>query len=427
MIWDSCERLGPEMRDYAQLVLPLYAELIAMNPSNVWVSDVFVNCVVHFAATPQQTNGHDCGPAATTILIHLMRMEVPETSLDGLCFRFSHLTMVFNEMYGPCPFRLGASNETYSLPRGSLIDNDIVQLVHHVTTAPKARSRRPVIDAATIESIPSGGADHCSSLLMEATDALIPIIMAVDSSHEPLNRSDARAILWNIFARYGHAAFRQQQIETFMRIACSQTPATPPEVREFLVLIQQDSPHFGPDGLSGLSVPIVGNAGLGSLALQDLHVWFETPRQHSGAYQAWGEGVAANCVSLVCPIMRYNNCNERGQAEVSQRVSELVKAWNRAFRPGRRSPRLVVDADRWQPPRSDEELMCIEAVYAAVSPIDLLFHRSLQDAANIDRKPHYACLDTVNLASRIYSNVRLHMVLIGSSVDSMTRNPVSWT
>jgi hypothetical protein len=326
MIWDSCERLGPEMRDYAQLVLPLYAELIAMNPSNVWVSDVFVNCVVHFAATPQQTNGHDCGPAATTILIHLMRMEVPETSLDGLCFRFSHLTMVFNEMYGPCPFRLGASNETYSLPRGSLIDNDIVQLVHHVTTAPKARSRRPVIDAATIESIPSGGADHCSSLLMEATDALIPIIMAVDSSHEPLNRSDARAILWNIFARYGHAAFRQQQIETFMRIACSQTPATPPEVREFLVLIQQDSPHFGPDGLSGLSVPIVGNAGLGSLALQDLHVWFETPRQHSGAYQAWGEGVAANCVSLVCPIMRYNNCNERGQAEVSQRVSELVKA-----------------------------------------------------------------------------------------------------
>jgi hypothetical protein len=99
-----------------------------------------------------------------------------------------------------------------------------------------------------------------------------------------------------------------------------------------------------------LSVLIVGNVGLGSLALQDLHVWFETPRQHSGAYQAWGEGVAANCVSLVCPIMRYNNCNERGQAEVSQRVSELVKAWNRAFRPGRRSPRLVVDADRWQAP-----------------------------------------------------------------------------
>jgi hypothetical protein len=129
-------------------------------------------------------------------------MQRPETSVDGPCFRFAHLNMVLNEMFGPCPFSLVASNVAYSLPQAeSLIDNDIAQLLRDID---------PVAPAIA----PPG-----SSLFIDTTSHLIPSIMAADPLHEPCVRSDARAILWNILSRYGHAAFRRPQSESFMRIA----------------------------------------------------------------------------------------------------------------------------------------------------------------------------------------------------------------
>jgi hypothetical protein len=50
--WDSCERLGPSIRYYAQLFLPLYAKLITLYLSNSWIPDAFTDCVVDFVDTP---------------------------------------------------------------------------------------------------------------------------------------------------------------------------------------------------------------------------------------------------------------------------------------------------------------------------------------------------------------------------------------
>jgi Ulp1 family protease len=63
-IWDSLE--GDPMRQYAQLVLPAYARLIALNPANQWDEAAFDGCQVRYAGTPQQNNSEDCGPAAAT-------------------------------------------------------------------------------------------------------------------------------------------------------------------------------------------------------------------------------------------------------------------------------------------------------------------------------------------------------------------------
>lgn len=127
-VWDFCEGLDPALRNYTQLVLPIYAEPIASNPSNDWIV-VFDDCVVEFAQTPQQTNGYDCGPAAVTTLVHLIRTEPFGNTLDGRCLRSSHLAMIFDEMYGPCPSSLNGSNVPHAPPQhGSLIDNAIVQL-----------------------------------------------------------------------------------------------------------------------------------------------------------------------------------------------------------------------------------------------------------------------------------------------------------
>jgi hypothetical protein len=112
-IWDSRVRLGPSIRHYAQLVLPLYANLIALDPSNIWIPDAFTDCRVDLESSPQQywkKTGYDSGPAATTMLIHLIRMEPAEITMNGSCFRFVRLTMIYNEMFGACPFSFGAND-----------------------------------------------------------------------------------------------------------------------------------------------------------------------------------------------------------------------------------------------------------------------------------------------------------------------------
>jgi hypothetical protein len=153
----------------------------------------------------------------------------------------------------------------YSLPRGvSLINNEIAQLVHG------------------IGPISAQGPKSCQNcfVLARTTDDLLPIIMSADGSWKALRQSDARAILLDTVSRYGHAAFQQPQVHSFMRIASPQTRPTPSEVRERLLRLQQDSPHFGSahSDDAPLRTPIVGNAGSRSLALLYLHAWFETPR-----------------------------------------------------------------------------------------------------------------------------------------------------
>jgi hypothetical protein len=48
MIWDSFRSFGPASPYYAQQVLPLYADLVARNPSNDWDAQVFANREVEF-------------------------------------------------------------------------------------------------------------------------------------------------------------------------------------------------------------------------------------------------------------------------------------------------------------------------------------------------------------------------------------------
>jgi hypothetical protein len=68
-----------------------------------------------------------------------------------------------------------------------------------------------------------------------------------------------------------------------------------------------------------------------------------------------------------------------------------------------------------------------EPILPQTSAMDILFRNRGRIGTNNVQRPHYVCLDTVNLASRIYGNHRLHVVLMGSSVDSMTSNLLSWT
>jgi hypothetical protein len=214
-----------------------------------------------------------------------------------------------------------------------------------------------------------------------------------------------------------------------MRIYCPHTPSTPSEVRERLLRLQQDSPHFGPAHSTDapLRTPIVGNTGLRSLALSDLRTWFETPRQHSYAYQTWGKGIARQRTSLVCPIMRYSRDRKPPTAEILRRAEELVKIWNQTFRSDRPTPPRFANHLTWYLPPQAEELVYFEPILPQTSAMDILFRNRDRIGTNNTQRPHYVCLDTVNLASRIYGNHRLHVVLIGSSVDSTTSNPLSWT
>jgi hypothetical protein len=131
-LWDSFKSLGGIMPRYAQRVLPLYAQLIALNPNNDWDDSAFLHCGVVFPETPQQGNGDDCGPATATTLYHLLRKQPLETTVDGQCLRFAHLVMIYNTLYGPCPFTLHDDDNTpYVLPdQHSLIDLGIFRLLN---------------------------------------------------------------------------------------------------------------------------------------------------------------------------------------------------------------------------------------------------------------------------------------------------------
>jgi hypothetical protein len=249
------------------------------------------------------------------------------------------------------------------------------------------------------------------------------------------HKSDAALFLWNIFSKYGHVAFQARQIESFMRIACPQTSATPQDARDHLFRLLYDSPHFAPapSNAVGSHAPIVGNTGLRSPALEDVRGWFETPRLNFNAYQSWEEGVATQSVSLVCPVLRYKHditVRERS-AEVSQRISELIKTWSQTFRPDRERPDCIGHPPELQTPQNDGDLKYIEVMLASMEAKYILFRRRGTQKGtketNQGLRSHCTCLETLNLASRIHGNVRLHVFLIGTSLDSITNNPLSWT
>jgi hypothetical protein len=123
--------------------------------------------------TPQQNNGHDCGPATATTLIHLLRRELLETVLDGPCFRFSHLAMIFNAVCGPCPFRFGDDNGVaYSIPQtGSLIDIAVAGLL---------RERNPMEIIRT-------------DMIVKMTSCVIPAIVAGNTTRHMVDQTDAQA------------------------------------------------------------------------------------------------------------------------------------------------------------------------------------------------------------------------------------------
>jgi hypothetical protein len=353
-VWDSCERLGPVFRNYAQLVLPIYAELIASSPSNDWIV-VFSHAVVEFVQTPQQTNGHDCGPAAVTTLLHLLRTEPFEDTLDGRCFRFTHLAMIFNEMYGPCPFNFNSSNVPYAPSQsGSLIDDTIVRLFSN----------------AEPPSVPLRFLDLCRS----AQEAIISMQMVLNGHciPSPFARIDQTVLLWNLLMTYGHSAMQPRQLDSFVHHCTGHLPPTPREILRYIFIVQDKSPHFIPlapgSNIPGTHLPIFGTTGLRSLALQDLHSWFEAPRVHSVVYQTWVEARVAQPISLLLPIIRFSRQYDHVNTAIAHpRALELVQAWNSTFRPGHPHPRMIHDTNQWQPQRNPQELEYIEAIQVSVT------------------------------------------------------------
>ena len=151
-VWDSLQ--SALMKRYAQMILPAYARLIALNPANQWEESAFDDCQVQYAVTPQQNNSEDCGPAAATAIYHLLRMEPNEQVFDGRCLRFTYLVMVYNAVYGTCPFMFPNDTEPYAIPdQDSFIDPKLQQLLQRPPPAPP----HPLLD--TLHS-------HVSSRIM---------------------------------------------------------------------------------------------------------------------------------------------------------------------------------------------------------------------------------------------------------------------
>lgn len=132
------------MRQYAQFILPAYTRLIALNPANHWEESAFDDCEVKYAATPQQNNREDCGPAAATTIYHILRTEPNEQVFEGRCLRFTHLVMVYNAIYGACPFIFINDTDPYAISdQDSLKDPKLQQLLQR----PRPPSPPPPLDA----------------------------------------------------------------------------------------------------------------------------------------------------------------------------------------------------------------------------------------------------------------------------------------
>lgn len=65
----------------------------------------------------------DCGPAATANLIHGKPVE---RELHGLGFRFTHISLIYNRVCGPCPFNIDSI--PYQLPFAMSVDPQLLGL-----------------------------------------------------------------------------------------------------------------------------------------------------------------------------------------------------------------------------------------------------------------------------------------------------------
>jgi hypothetical protein len=219
-IWDSCWHISAPLRKYAQLVLPTFAQLIALNPDNEWVDSAFFDSQVVFPTTPQQQNSDDCGPAAATTLYHTLRMEGLEETLNGNCLRFAHMAMLYNAIHGPCPFISAGDTQSYALPldQEPLVDPKILQLL---STQPSVLSdgfiSRPsnpglgqVPPLVPGNRHPQSPPPPSLALGQPATDLILRIVATIRAIMEPedtptprLHMSDPDVILWNILSFCG--------------------------------------------------------------------------------------------------------------------------------------------------------------------------------------------------------------------------------
>lgn len=55
--------------------LPLYVTLLSLRPGSTWHAAAFKDATVTWSTVAQQTNSWDCGPAALTNIMHVIKGE----------------------------------------------------------------------------------------------------------------------------------------------------------------------------------------------------------------------------------------------------------------------------------------------------------------------------------------------------------------